>query len=110
MVDRPDFPTMDQVEKASREQLASQMVVVRQIVALAIKGFLSTWRNLFGLEWQAGSSPGERCSQRMSTVPRQGFKKKSLVLRRIALESTPPPHNDGAARRVSERIESCFHV
>ena len=79
-------------------------------VALAIKGFLSTWRNLFGLEWQAGSSPGERCSQRMSTVPRQGFKKKSLVLRRIALESTPPPHNDGAARRVSERIESCFHV
>jgi hypothetical protein len=29
---------------------------------------------------------------------------------RIALESTPPPHNDGAARRVSERIESCFHV
>ena len=85
-------------------------LVVRQIVALAIKGFLSTWRNLFGLEWQAGSSPGERCSQRMSTVPRQGFKKKSLVLRRIALESTPPPHNDGVARRVSERIESCFHV
>jgi hypothetical protein len=38
----------------------------RQIVALAIKGFLSTWRNLFGLEWQAGSSPRERCSQRMS--------------------------------------------
>jgi len=89
---------------------ATTLAVVRQIVALAINGFLSTWRNLFGLEWQAGSSPRERCSQRMSTVPRQGFKKKSLVLRRIALESTPPPHNDGAARRVSERIESCFHV
>jgi len=26
-----------------------------------------------------------------------------------AAESTPPPHSDGAARRVSEGIESCFH-
>jgi hypothetical protein len=46
------------------------------------------------------SSPGERCLQRMSTVPRQGFKKKSLVFRKTALESRLPPHNDGAARRV----------
>ena len=33
-----------------------------------------------------------------------GFKKESLVFRAIALESTLPPHSDGAARRVSERI------
>ena len=33
----------------------------------------------------------------MSTVPRQGFKKKSLVFRKIALEARLPPHNDGAA-------------
>ena len=28
----------------------------------------------------------------------------------MALESTLPPHNDGAARRVSERIECSFHA
>ena len=38
-----------------------------------------------------------------------GLQEKSLVFRTIALDSTLPPHNDGAARRVSERIESCFH-
>ena len=37
------------------------------------------------------------------------FKKESLVFRTIAFESTLPPHSDGAARRVSERIESYFH-
>src|SRR2546425_3232930 len=36
-----------------------------------------------------------------------GFKKKSLVFRKIALESKLPPHNDGAGHRVSERTESC---
>jgi hypothetical protein len=29
---------------------------------------------------------------------------------KMALESTLRLHNDGAARRVSERIESCFHA
>ena len=38
-----------------------------------------------------------------------GYKKKRLVIRRIALESRLPPHNGGAARRVSENIESRFH-
>ena len=37
-----------------------------------------------------------------------GFKKQSLVFRTIADESKLPPHSDGAARRVSEGIESCF--
>ena len=32
-----------------------------------------------------------------------------MVFRALALESTPPRHSDGEARRVSERIESCFH-
>jgi len=31
-------------------------------------------------------------------------------VRRIALEFTLPPHNDGAARRVSVGIESCFQA
>ena len=39
-----------------------------------------------------------------------GFKKKNLALRKTALESTLPPHNDGAGHRVSERIESSFHT
>ena len=38
-----------------------------------------------------------------------GFKGESLLLGTIAVESTLPPHSDGAARRVSERSESCFH-
>ena len=42
-------------------------------------------------------------------MPCPSFKKESLVFRAIALESTLPPHSDGAARRVSERSESCFH-
>jgi hypothetical protein len=36
-----------------------------------------------------------------------GFQKS---FRKIALESTLPPHNDGATRRVSEKIESCFYA
>jgi len=36
-----------------------------------------------------------------------GLQEKSLVFRTIAFESKLPPHNDGAARRVWERIESC---
>ena len=35
-----------------------------------------------------------------------GLQEKSFVFRTIALESTLPPHSDGAARRVAERIES----
>ena len=47
---------------------------------------------------------------RRKRVPWPDFKKMRFVLRRLALESTLPPHNDGAARRVAERIESCFHA
>jgi len=36
--------------------------------------------------------------------------KKNLALRKTALESTLPLHNDGAGHRVSERIESSFHA
>jgi len=38
-----------------------------------------------------------------------GFKKESWSSELFAFESTLPPQSDGAARRVSERIESCFH-
>ena len=34
---------------------------------------------------------------------------RPLIIK-LALASTLPLHNDGAARRVSERIESCFHA
>jgi hypothetical protein len=36
-----------------------------------------------------------------------GFK-KNLALSKTAIESTLPPHNDGAGHRVSEKIESSF--
>ena len=38
-----------------------------------------------------------------------GLQAKAFGHQKIALESTLPPHNDGVARRVSERIESSFH-
>jgi hypothetical protein len=41
-------------------------------------------------------------------VPRPGFKKKSLVFRKIALESTLPPHN--AAKAVLEVLVRYFAV
>jgi hypothetical protein len=39
-----------------------------------------------------------------------GLQTKALGHQKMALESTLPPHNDGVARRLSERIESCFHA
>jgi hypothetical protein len=38
------------------------------------------------------------------------LQEKAFGHQKIVLESTLLPHNDGAARRVSERIESCFHA
>jgi hypothetical protein len=38
------------------------------------------------------------------------LQEKAFGHQKMALDSTLPPHNDGAARRVSGRIESCFHV
>jgi hypothetical protein len=44
-------------------------------------------------------------------MPRPGYKKRVWSsVRRIALEFTLPPHNDGAARRVSVGIESRFQT
>jgi hypothetical protein len=34
--------------------------------------------------------------------------KKRVVIRKIALESTPPRHNDGAGHRALARLESSF--
>jgi hypothetical protein len=39
--------------------------VVRQIVALAIKGFLSTWRKLFGSGWRAENVNGSSSSEKL---------------------------------------------
>jgi hypothetical protein len=73
-----------------------------------LKGFLSPW---------GGSSVWDRMLIRRSAkmlaenVDCPGrVSKKNLALRKTALKSTLPPHNDGVARRVSERIESCFHT
>jgi hypothetical protein len=39
--------------------------------------------------------------------PRPGYQQK-FGHQKMALGSTLPPRNDGVARLVSERIESCF--
>jgi len=71
-------------------------LVVRQIEVLR-----------FGIA--CGFFDPRKCSRRTWTVPGR-VSKKNLALRKTALESTLPPHNDGAGHRVSERIESSFHA
>jgi len=83
---------------------------VRQIVVPTLKGVLPLWRKLFGLGLQADSSTGERCSLRRHEPSSAGLQAKAFGHHKMALESTLPPHNDGVARRVSERIESCFRA
>jgi hypothetical protein len=55
----------------------------------------------------------------MSTVPRQGFKKESLVFRKIALEAKLPPHNIsfqwltefvGGRKRVSNEVRALIEA
>jgi hypothetical protein len=76
-----------------------------------LKGVLPVWRKLFGLGLQADSSTDERCSLRRHEPSSAGLQAKAAFgHQKMALESTLPPHNDGAARRVSERIESCFRA
>src|SRR3984893_19078774 len=85
--------------------------IVRQNVARYIKGFFSTWRKLFGLDCRpirrsAEDARRERGPDRLCLGCDTRI--KSLLIRKIALESTLQSHNDGAGRRVSARIESCF--
>jgi hypothetical protein len=54
-------------------------------LCLTLKGFLPTWRELFGLGSQADSPTGEKYSQRTWTVPWPDFKKMRFVLRRLAV-------------------------
>jgi hypothetical protein len=75
-----------------------------------LKGVLPVWRKLFGLGLQADSSTGERCSLRRHEPSSASLQAKAFGHQKMALESTPPPHNDGVTRRVSERIESCFRT
>ena len=75
-----------------------------------LKGVLPVWRKLFGLGLQADSSTGERCSLRRHEPSSAGLQAKAFGHQKTALESTMPPHNDGAGHRVSGRIESSFHA
>ena len=84
--------------------------VVRQIVVHHIKrmdfflldGGSSVW------DYVLIRRSAKMLAEDVDCVPSR-VSKKNLALRKTALESTLPPHNDGAARRVSERIESGFH-
>jgi len=59
---------------------------------------------------QADSSTGERCSLRRHEPSSAVLQAKAFGHKKMALESTLPPHNDGGARRASEKIESCFRA
>jgi hypothetical protein len=72
----------------------------RQIVALAIKGFLSTWRKLFGSGMAGWFVARRKMLAENVNGSSAGFQEKELVFIKIALESTLPPHSDGAARQV----------
>jgi hypothetical protein len=75
-------------------------------------GFLSLvvrQSRFFGLGLHADSSIRENARGERGLCL-AGFQKKNLALRKTALESTLPPHSDGAGHRVSERIESSFHA
>ncbi|SRR5580765_7530560 len=74
------------------------------------KGVLPVWRKLFGLGLQADSSTGERCSLRRHEPSSAGLQAKAFGHQKMALEPMLPPHNDGVGHRVSEGIESSFHV
>ena len=77
------------------------MTVVRQMVVPYIKEIPPYLAQLFGMGLQADSPTGEKYSQRTWTVSRPDFKKMRFDKRRSALESTLPPHNDGAAKLIA---------
>src|ERR1700730_6099015 len=70
--------------------------IVRQNVARYIKGFFSTWRKLFGLDCRPIRRSAEDARRERAldkAVPGLSYKIKSLVIRKIALESTLQSHN-----------------
>jgi hypothetical protein len=79
-------------------------------LCLKLKAVLPVWRKFFGLGLQADSSTGERCSLSRHEPSSAGLQAKAFGHHKMALESTLPLHNDDVARRVSERIESCFRA
>ena len=81
--------------------------MVRQMVVPYIKVIPSYLAQLFGLGLQADSHRRKILSENVDCAL-AGFQENAFRRRRLALESTLPPHNDGAARRVSKGIESCL--
>ena len=79
-------------------------------LCLKLKAVLPVWRKFFGLGLQADSSTGERCSLRRHEPSSAGLQAKAFGHQKMALEPMLPPHNDGVGHRVSEGIESSFHV
>jgi hypothetical protein len=76
--------------------------------------FLSRWRKAFGVECRLivgrRKMLAENVGRTRLCLGCEAINKKSMVTRRIALQFTLPPHNDGAGRRVAARIESRFQT
>jgi hypothetical protein len=92
-----------------------KLVVAGQITCHVVlwfaKSLCPTQKNLlispqlFSSELQADSSTSKNARREHGLC--LGWVTKALG-QKMTLEPTLPPHNDGAARRVSERIESYF--
>jgi hypothetical protein len=73
-----------------------------------LKGFISPWGGSSVWDCMLIRRSAKLLAENVDCPGR--VSKKNLALRKTALKSTLPPHNDGVARRVSERIESCFRA
>jgi hypothetical protein len=66
---------------------------------------------VFSIQYSASLPSRSRVKPKRETqLNSGGLQGKAFGYQKVALESTLRPHNDGAARRVSETIESCFHA
>ncbi len=75
--------------------------IVRRMVVPYFEEIPPYLAQLFGLGLQADAPNDEKYSQRTWTVSWPDFKKMRFVKKRLALESTLPPHNDGAAKLIA---------
>jgi hypothetical protein len=98
------------VFRATEGRLQVHLSFAKSLSPPTLRGFLPVWRKLFGLGLQADSPTRRKMLAEDMNRPRAGLQAKAFGHQKMALESTLPPHNDGVARRVSERIESCFHA
>ena len=97
-------PSNPAQQKRAVSPVVRQIVVSLHLQDIFLSGARSSVWDCRLIRRPANDARSEDTNRR-----RPGYKQKRLVIRKY-LESTLPPHNDGVARRVSERIESRFRA